>query len=163
LTNTIFIVSPKRKKNLTITGVNYKFVKIHPKKMFGSTEIEVNDMIIKVSDKEKTLLDCMDHPEYCGGITEVIKGLWNAKGELDFMKMLNYAERMNNSAIVKRLGYLMEILELDKREFITTLRRMVRKGFSPLDPLLPKKGKFNSQWNLILNISKEELLSFKRK
>ena len=162
LVNTIFIVSPKKKKNLSLLGIYYKFIKTHEKKMFGLTEIKVNDMSVQVSDKEKTLLDCLDHPEYCGGINEGIKGIWNSREEIDSVKMLAYAKKMGNSAVIKRLGYLLEILEMDKKISVRTLQKMIRKGFSLLDPLLPKKGQYNSQWNLIVNIPKEELLSFKK-
>lgn len=162
LPNTIFIISPKRKKNLFLSGVNYKFVKIPPEKIFGLMEIEINSMPIKVSDKEKTLLDCLDHPEYCGGITEVAKGIWNARNEIDFVKILDYAKKMSNSAVIKRLGYLLEILELDKIFNVSVLKKVIGKGFSSLDPLLPKKGQYNSQWNILVNISKEELISFRR-
>jgi predicted transcriptional regulator of viral defense system len=162
LVNTIFVVSPKKKKDFSLSGVNYKFVKTSEKKMFGLTEIEINGMAVQVSDKEKTLIDCLDHPEYCGGITEVVKGIWNAREELDYGKMLDYAQKTCNSAAVKRLGYLLGILEIDKRISINNLRAMIKKGFSSLDPLLPKKGQYNSQWNILLNVSQEELLSFRR-
>jgi len=162
LVNTIFVVSPKKKKKLSLLVINYKFIKVLEKKMFGLAEIKVNDMAVQVSDREKTLLDCLDHPEYCGGITEVIKGIWNSREEIDPMKILEYAKKMGNSAVIKRLGYLLEILEMDKKIPVRTLQKMIRKGFSPLDPLLPQKGQYNSQWNLIVNIPKEELLSFKK-
>ncbi|MEW5907910.1 MAG: type IV toxin-antitoxin system AbiEi family antitoxin, partial [Patescibacteria group bacterium] len=124
LINTIFVVSPKRRKNLSISDINYKFVKTTPEKMFGLIKIEINSMPIKVSDKEKTLLDCLDHPEYCGGITEVAKGIWNARDEVDFMKILGYANKMSNSAVAKRLGYLIEILELDKKFDTKVLKKI---------------------------------------
>lgn len=92
----------------------------------------------------------------------MVKGIWNAREELDFGRMLDYAPKICNSAAVKRLGYLLGILEIDKKISINNLRAMIKKGFSSLDPLLPKKGEYNSQWNLLLNVSQEELLSFRR-
>lgn len=162
LINTVFVVSSKRKKNLFLLGVNYKFVKVTSEKMFGLIEIKINSMPIKVSDKEKTLLDCLDHPEYCGGITEATKGIWNARDEVNFVRLLDYAKRINNTAVAKRLGYLLEVLELGKNIDLKALKKIVGKGFSALDPLLPKKGQYNSRWNLLLNIPKEELLSFRK-
>jgi predicted transcriptional regulator of viral defense system len=162
LLNTVFVVSTKRKENLYLSGINYKFVKTTEKKMFGLIEIKIEDIPVKVSDKEKTLLDCLDHPEYCGGITEVVKGIWNARGEIDYEKMFEYAKKMSNSAIAKRLGYILEILELDKKMNIKSLKKFISKGYSPLDPLLPKQGRYDSRWNILVNISKEELLSFRR-
>ena len=162
LLNTVFIVSTKRKKNFTLSGVNYKFVKITLKKMFGLIEVEINNMPVNVSDKEKTLIDCLDHPEYCGGITEVTKGIWNARDEVDFVKILDYAKKIHNSAVAKRLGYLLEILELDRKINMKNLKKTIGKGYSSLDPLLPKKGQYNSQWNILVNIPRDEILSFRR-
>ncbi|MEW6002148.1 MAG: type IV toxin-antitoxin system AbiEi family antitoxin [Nitrospirota bacterium] len=161
LINTIFIISPKRKKDFTLSGVNYKFVKTSARKMFGLTKIEIDGMAVQVSDKEKTILDCLDHPEYCGGITEVVKGIWIAREELDFDRILNYVRKLGNSAVAKRLGYLLETLGIDKKISTENLKKIIKKGFSPLDPLLPKKGRYNTPWNLLVNITKEELLSFR--
>jgi predicted transcriptional regulator of viral defense system len=107
-------------------------------------------------------VDCLAYPEYCGGIQEIIKGLWKAKEEIDPGKMISYAKKMDNSAIFKRLGYLLEVLELNDLLVLSNLKNYVKKGYSLLDPLLPKKGAYNSEWNLLINISKEDLLSFKR-
>jgi len=162
LVNTIFVASPKMKKNLLLLGINYKFIKIPAKKMFGLTTIEVNGMGVQVSDKEKTLLDCLDHPEYCGGINEVVKGLWNAREEINFEKIFDYAQRISNSTVIKRLGYLLESLGIGARMPVGNLRNLIKKGFPSLDPLLPRKGCYNTHWNLLINVSNEDLLSFKR-
>lgn len=161
-TNTSFIASTKRKKETMIAGIKYKFIKIPEYKMFGLANIEINNTNVRVSDREKTLIDCLDHPEFCGGIIEITKGIWNAREEIDFDKLVNYARKIRNSAVSKRLGYLLEILGLEKKVRANALQELIAKGFSPLDPLLPKKGKTISRWNLIVNISEEEILSWRR-
>ncbi|HBE44366.1 MAG TPA: hypothetical protein DDW17_02640 [Deltaproteobacteria bacterium] len=162
LVNTIFVASPKMKKNLLLLGINYKFIKTPTKKMFGLTTIEFNGMGVQVSDKEKTLIDCLDHPEYCGGINEVVKGLWNAREEINFEKMFDYAQRISNSAVIKRMGYLLKSLEIEAQVPLGNLRNLIKKGFPSLDPSIPRKGRYNTQWNLLINVANEELLSFKR-
>lgn len=159
--NTIFIASTKRKRNRDIDGIKYKFIKLPEYKMFGITEIKIGDSIIKVSDKEKTLIDCFDHLEYCGGIVEVIKSLWNSRDEIDFEKILDYARKITNNAVIKRLGYIIEILGLQNRIDITELKKKLSKGFAVLDPLLPKKGKYVTNWGLLVNIPKSDLLGWK--
>jgi len=162
LLNTIFIVSTKRKKEISLSGVNYKFIRLKPTKFFGISEIKIEGSVINFSDKEKTLADCLANPEYCGGVQEIVKGLWKAKEELDFIKLVDYANRMQNSTIIKRLGYLLECLELRKGIDFDYLMGLVKSGYSIIDPLLPKKGTYDSRWKLLINISKEDLLSFKR-
>jgi len=162
LLNTIFVVSTRRKNEITLSGVKYKFIKLNPSNFFSIAEVKIDSTIINFSDREKTFADCLAYPEYCGGVQEVIKGLWKAKDEVDFEKILNYANRMQNSAIVKRLGYLLECLELKSRVNFEHLSSYLKSGYSLLDPLLPKKGTYNSRWRLLINISKEDLLSFMR-
>lgn len=162
LSNTVFIASIKRKKETTIAGVNYKFISLPEYKMFGLVDIVISNVNIRTSDREKTIIDCLDHPEFCGGIVEAAKGLWSAREDIDFTKLVAYSEKIGNSAVAKRLGYLLETLHLREKIEIESLQRIIAKGFSPLDPLLPKEGRTISRWNLILNISEEELLSWRR-
>ena len=81
---------------------------------------------------------------------EIAKALAGAWGELDEAKLREYAAKIGNSAVAKRLGFLMETLGLGNPE---ALRKAVRlaPGFSPLDPTLPKKGKHSRRWGLLVN------------
>lgn len=162
LLNTLFVVSTKRKDFISLGGVQYKFIKIKNNKFFGIAEIKTCGVNINFSDKEKTFVDCLANPKYCGGVQEIIKGLWKAREEIDLEKMIGYAKNMGNSVIFKRLGYLLECLELIGQSKLDDLKHYVKNGYSILDPLLPRKGTFNSEWNLMINISKEDLLSFRK-
>lgn len=162
LPNTIFVASPKQKKNLNFMGVGYNFIRVASYKMFGLSEININENLIKVTDKEKTIVDCLDHPEYCGGIVEAAKGVWNSRNEIDAKKILDYCNWIRNSSVAKRFGYLSEIFNIDsQKELRLNLKKIIGEGYTVLDPLLPRKGNYLSNWNLILNVSKEDLISWR--
>ncbi|MDD2772654.1 MAG: type IV toxin-antitoxin system AbiEi family antitoxin [Elusimicrobiales bacterium] len=156
--NTMFIASTKRAVNITLSGVTYQFVNLSNRKFFGISSIAINGNAISVSDREKTLIDCLDHPEHCGGILEVSKGLWKARTELDFAKMLDYLEQLGQSAAVKRLGYLMNVFNLQASFDVKKAKALIGRGFSKLDPLSPDSGQYNSDWNLLVNQTKEDIL-----
>jgi predicted transcriptional regulator of viral defense system len=162
LSNTVLIVSTKRKREKRIAGVTYKFVYLPRYKMFGKTHLIIENNKVFVSTKEKTIIDCLDHPEYCGGIIEATKGLWNAKNDINFAKLRKYVRKIKNSAVAKRLGYILEKLKMGDKKTIDYLLKSKAKGYSLLDPLIPKKTNFNSRWNLILNIDESEMLSWRR-
>ncbi len=61
-----------------------------------------------MADREKTIVDGLDHPEHAGSIIEVRKALWRGRAELDFERLVDYSLRMKNRAIIKRLGFLLE-------------------------------------------------------
>jgi len=75
--------------------------------------------------------------------------------------MLYYAICIGNGAVVKRLGYLCETVEVGSKSFIDKLKKHITEGYSKLDPLSPKKGEYTSRWNLCLNLSKEELTEWR--
>jgi len=162
LINTVFIASPKQKRELSIQGVVYKFITLPEYKMFGFEQISLDSKPILVSDKEKTIVDCLDHPEYCGGIIEASKGIWNAQKEIDFIKLLEYCKKIRNSTVSKRLGFILETINNKDKDLLGELEKLVKQGFSVLDPLLPKKGRYITKWNLLVNISENDLWTWRK-
>lgn len=98
-------------------------------------------------------------PEYCGGLTELAKGIWMKKEELDGNKLVAYALRMDIGAVIRRLGYLMELFQIGSPKAREPLRERLTETVVRLEPLLPAGGKFLHRWRLRLNVSMEELLA----
>jgi predicted transcriptional regulator of viral defense system len=160
---TVFVATTKRTKNREVLNTKYNFITLSKRKFFGFEPTAVSTYKVNISDREKTLADALDHPEYCGGISEAAKSLWNAKEKVSMEKIVSYAERMRNTAIVKRLGYLLESLNINvDSEILSKMRGMISPGMSALDPTIPRKGTYNTRWNLLLNISKETLEELRR-
>ncbi len=65
-----------------------------------------------MADAEKTVLDCLDRPQSAGGIPEVAATLKNGQGRLDWAKFADYALRFRSQALLQRLGYLVDTLEI---------------------------------------------------
>lgn len=131
-------------------GISFKIVALRPSKFFGIVRDWVNEQPFSVTDKEKTIIDGLDLPKYVGGVAEIVKALTAAWTELNEAKLWDYATKIGNSAVAKRLGFLAETLGLGKPEFFRSKVRLA-PGFSPLDPTLPKKGKHNRRWGLLIN------------
>ena len=107
-------------------------------------------------------MDCLDHPEYCGGIIEASKGLFNAyEDKIDFDKLTKYAQKMKNKAIFKRLGYLTGIFSLPLEKQLDKWHKNISAGYSLLDPTQSKTGRYDSYWNLRINIEKQQFTSWK--
>jgi len=164
ITRTVFISTVKRKfKNETeVLGIPYKFVTLKPHKFFGTATSWFGDKKVTITDKEKTIIDCLDHPEYCGGIIEATKGLFNAyEDKIDFGKLTKYATKMKNRTIFKRLGYLAEVLDLRLEKQLGIWQKNISTGYSLLDPAQSKTGKYDSNWNLRINMEKQHLTSWR--
>jgi len=160
---TVFAATTKRAKNREVLNTKYNFITLSKGKFFGFISIAVGTHKINISDHEKTIVDALDHPEYCGGIREVAKCLWNAREKVLMEKILSYAERMRNTAIIKRLGYLAESLSIDiDAKILSRMKEIISPGISPLDLTMPKKGMYNTRWKLLLNVSKGTLEELRR-
>lgn len=162
LINTTFIQTTKRKfvTEKQILGQTYKFIRVPEKKFFGATNVWIENKKINLTDREKTLVDCLDHPEYCGGIVEAAKAVKTALGEkqVSVGRLLDYANRLGNKTVFKRLGYLVETLYLNLPELEKECLNSISKGYSKLDPSAPRKGRYARKWNIIENVSRNEFM-----
>ncbi len=150
--STVFIQTTgrKKKRDVEVFGVRYRIVRIKEDKFFGIGKMWSDDSEVLITDREKTMVDCLDKPRYCGGIVEVAKAL--KKGSFNAEKLAEYAVKMDNSGVVRRLGYLCELFGVD-----VELPRINTKNYLVLDTTMPKKGKKSAKWRLILNIEESEL------
>ena len=145
---TVFIQSPKRKKKtlIKIFGVYYQIIRIKEDKFFGLRKDWIDGIPVNITDKEKTIIDCLDKPQYAGGIIEVAKALM--KDSADYERLTRYALRINNFAVIRRLGYLCDQIGIS-----LNLPLPRSKKYLLLDPTMPPKGVNNPKWRLIINHS----------
>lgn len=149
LPRTIFVATVKRKRAIVYEGAQIKFVTLSPSRFFGYTKVDGGAI---VADKEKSLIDSLLLPRYAGGMVEFAKCLSNAWKGIDVKKLINYALRMSNKSLVRRLGYAIEVLNLPVEDtLLQLLRENIGMGYSLLDPLGPKKGSYDERWMLRVN------------
>lgn len=163
LSHTVFVATTKQKRECTIAGVTYRFVTLTPHKFFGHKGEWIEGRQVQMANREKTVVDCLDHPEYCGGIVEAAKGLWYGVTEerLDLDRLTEYAIRAGNRTVFKRLGYLAEVLELPIKEVIGRWRSEISRGYSLLDSTLGEGGKRDGRWRLWVNMPREALIEWR--
>lgn len=132
--------------------VSYKLIFVSRDKFFGLTTVWLNDKPISITDKEKTIIDCLDRPRVCGGIREAAKGLVNGFSDgIDLDKLTEYGHRLGNGTVFKRLGYLAEALNLPVGPWLGKWHNSITKGYSLLDPAQPKHGRHEPRWQVIVN------------
>ena len=154
----IFVSSTKRLPKQTLHGTEFRFVYLKRDHFFGTMKHWVTkEQAVEVSDLERTILDGLRQPEYCGGITEVAKGLWMRRADLRPQKLVEYATRFQSGAVTRRLGYLLELLSVGTEVELNSLRKSLTATYVPLDPILPREGPHLAKWRLQINVSPEEL------
>jgi predicted transcriptional regulator of viral defense system len=154
----VFSSSTKRIPNRTVKGTEFRFVLIKPKHFFGTAKHWVTKQeSVEVSDLERTVIDGLRRPEYCGGVTEVANGLWMRHADIQPAKLVDYAVRLDVGSVTRRLGYLLELYQIAPEPELARLRRSLSSTYVPLDPILPREGPHVARWRLQVNIPPEEL------
>ena len=156
---TIFIASMIRKGEMNIHGVPYRVIQMSENKFFGTTMIAIENTKVNISTPVKTIADCLDKPQYAGGIFEITKALDIVKDRIDMGDVLSLLIKMRSGVGIKRLYYLIDLLSVSIDTKIRELfEANITKGFSKLDPLGSKEGIFSRKYRLILNVPEKQLI-----
>jgi predicted transcriptional regulator of viral defense system len=151
---TVFAATTDQVPDRDIHGVAYTFVTITAAKFFGYDSLAIDAQQVNVASVEKTLVDCADHPENCGGIGELAKGL--ATADVESAALTEYLLRLGNGAAIKRIVYLADLLEIDlgqRDELVDAFT----SGYSKLDPTRGDEGRHTSEYRLLVNVPEEEI------
>jgi predicted transcriptional regulator of viral defense system len=160
--NTVFIQTTHQKNDKPILDTSYKFVRIAPHKKVGIIHNGYGNLQYPITDVEKTIVDCFDLPQHSGGYSELIRAVGQA--QMQATKLIEYCQAVNNIAVTKRIGYLVELLQITGMElFIDFAKKQVNNRYNLFDPQGLEEGEFVAEWRLRLNISREELLDISNK
>jgi predicted transcriptional regulator of viral defense system len=156
--NSIFIQTTANKETTNVLGTTYQFIRITESKQTGITYHGYGNYRYPLTDVEKTLVDCFERPQYSGGYAELIRAF--AKTRLDADKLMAYCTAVDNLAVIKRMGFLAELLHKDEwTTFIDFARRRVTgRTYNLFDPFGNAKGETVAQWKLRLNLSREDII-----
>lgn len=152
---TLFISCCKQRRVPKALRIPVRFVTVPKRRFWGLEEKWVtHEEKVRVSDLERTLLDILDRPDLAGGVSEIARGLWLAKKDIDASKLVLYAKGFDSLAAVKRLGFLIQKLNLGIQGVINQLNELVQSStsFSFLDPTLKGEGRYLSEWRLRVNV-----------
>ena len=97
--NKLFAFNTKYSTDKKILHYNFKFFKIKKDKLFGIVRNQY-----PYSDKERTIIDAFDYPEYLGGLGEVLEKIKSS--DYNKNKLVDYAVRYNSIKILKLVGML---------------------------------------------------------
>jgi len=155
--NVVFVQTAKRSGSFIHENLRYKFVKVNQRKITGYKIHGYGNHSYKMTDVEKTLVDCFDLPHHAGWYQEIIKALYQAK--INSPKLVKYCKANGNISVIKRLGFLCELLEKENSDFfICYAQNILGNEYSLFEIEGSKTGKYNGRWRLIINMPENEII-----
>jgi predicted transcriptional regulator of viral defense system len=145
----VMTIRKPRDRNPTFKGISFRLRTIPEKAMFGLKSVWRKEIKVLVSDPTRTIVDMLDDPQLGGGIRSTVDILKNyLKSENKNLDLLiEYASRLGNGAVFKRLGFILERSGPDERQAIDAFKSRLTKGNSKLDPRLPA-DKLITRWRI---------------
>lgn len=155
----IVVAKQIRPSTINVKEVAFQFIYHNQDHFFGVKKMWVDNFHkVKCSDLEKTFIDCLFKPDYAGGIVEIARAIYISKDKIQFNKLIEYARQFNSQAVIKRLGFLLETLEINN-PIVNDLQNLKTASYVVLDTELPKEGKLLSKWSIMQNIDIETIKS----
>ena len=156
ISNTVFVQTTKSKKAKKVFGVEYRFIKVAKHKHMGIIKQGFGNHQYRITDVEKTIVDCFDIPDYAGGFDNLIKAFYGAK--LKTEKLIEYSEAIHNISAIKRMAVIADTT--GKKGLFTFLqfaKKKVNPKYNLFDPFGTDKGEFNNKWKMRMNLSTEKI------
>lgn len=159
--NIVYIASPNQFRNFKYEGVGYRWV---PRENLTGTQKTIwSTAQIIVTDREKTILDCIDRIDLAGGFEETFKSL-SSMTNVNFDRLYQYAKKEKKKVLFHKLGFFLSLKEI--RESWDINEEKLRKIKLNLSSKIyyfevsKGKGKLVKEWNLIVPSNIEEMMTF---
>lgn len=129
-----------------IDGLNILLIQTDIDNIWGIKREHIGESKIPITDLQRTLIDCLEYPQYCGGFREALHAFDLAKEKMDIVTIVQYAQK-GSTALQKRLGWVLDQLGIPYGNL--SLENI--NYYDKLDPSGPRKGKYNKKWMVIEN------------
>jgi predicted transcriptional regulator of viral defense system len=126
------------RKDQSTGGLHFLIRQLKAEKIFGLKTVWKEQLKVQVSDPHKTIIDIFDDPSIGGGMRSSIDFFQQYLSSSHFNPdvLLEYASKMGNKTILKRLGFVLSKIHPQATALIDHCRQNISKGNSQLDPAL---------------------------
>jgi predicted transcriptional regulator of viral defense system len=155
--NRVFILTQQRISSFDFQGTT--FIGVTGNIGFGYTTIVREGVSIRVTDRERTLIDGIDRLKYVGGLEEYLKSI-KSFPSVSFQRIEEYLKRYQKVGLYSKVGFLLSFFK-ERWTFPDDVRRRLRsKVKKKVYYLTQTKGKaeFNKEWNLMVPRNLRELI-----
>jgi predicted transcriptional regulator of viral defense system len=157
-----YVVSSKPHRPENIRGRKYVFAFVPPPKFIGYEEMDIFGRPILIATPERAVLDAVERPEYAGGLPEVSRIVGKAAPKLDFNLLVELARTWKQSALIQRLGFLLDLHQVKipegNRLALKSLIKPSNKIYLARRGRWKGKARYNPDWYVVENIPRELLL-----
>lgn len=154
---TVYLTArPVAHRQRKIGGARFELRHVGRDDRFGTKRVWRGRVPVDVSDRERTIVDCLDDPSIAGGVRHLAETLqeYAARDRVEWSRVVSYGDRLGNRTAFKRLGLIAEELDLPNANgLLEACLERVSAGVGRLDPGRPEEGPVVRRWGLRRNVS----------
>ena len=145
----VFTAKQIRNRQSVINGTEFLLRTTPQAAMFGLKEVWRGQVKVPVSDPTRTMVDFLVDPKLGGGIRSVIDmfQVYLKSEDKNLSLLLEYAKKLDNGAVFKRIGFLTEQYMSSEKQVIEACKNQLTAGNTKLDPQLAAT-KLITRWRL---------------
>jgi len=161
---TYYLVTTTRSDVRVPGPSHFRLVRVAPARFFGVASITRRGEALRLSDPERTVLDCLDRPELAGGMPGAVQVLARAKSRLSWARLATYLARLGNRSLSVRCGYLADHVRPSLPVPRGWRERFLPRATDPWVPLGPpgtygRRGPRDPTWRVVRNVPERELFA----
>ena len=155
LFQTVTVATLKRTRVREAPPVRIEYIQIRKKNFVGTQKISrAPDVMVATIDR--TLIDSIQRPELCGGISDIIEIYRRGYSRINLENVLGYLPTYGSKSLVQRVAYMLELVGV---QFSTEQEKVLQSMSSGNVAYLFSRHKFgtsknvtyNKKWRLAIN------------
>ncbi len=128
------------------------WVRVPSNRYFGLREYQPQGYPVRVTMPERTLVDGLQEPHFCGGFENVLRAWVRARDTLDLDVLVEIVEQFDVAILRQRVGFILDQLDLPYPPVEKWRAGAKRGGSSKLLGTAPFDGTHISErWNMSIN------------
>ncbi|MBN2755092.1 MAG: hypothetical protein JXR81_09585 [Candidatus Goldbacteria bacterium] len=150
----VYLLNTKLQRKINAGGLRFNLLKIQKSRMYGLMEADFTGTKVKISDRERTLVDLLYYSAPVGGLKKAYKIMTDEvkNGRINLKKFISYLEIFPSAYVRKRAGYILENSGVKTGKLVKTINSSSLMG---LYEGRGRKGKIDKKWGVIINDSQE--------
>ena len=144
-----------RRSKLDIAGAKFHLAQVPRRRLQGVGTTWRGSERVPLSGPERTIADALVDPAWLGGVRHLADILRAHRESKSWRpeKLIAELDLVGTGAAFKRLGFLVEALELDAPAIIAAAATRKTTGIVKLDPAIRSRGRLLKRWGLWVNDS----------
>jgi predicted transcriptional regulator of viral defense system len=151
----VLLATTRRRKQMSLPKLKLRLILINAGNFVGFQKI-TKAPDVRVATIERTLIDAIDKPELCGGISDIREIFSRARSKTDVAKVIEYLPTYRSKKLIQRVGYLMDTFGFnlktsDKAHLLSLCRGSKAYLFKKKQNATAQEQHYSKEWQLVVN------------